>query len=613
MSFLARVAKLVDARDLKSLGATHRAGSSPAPGTMPAGMTSYSHIVCRIIPMYTAHFGLKAAPFSLTPDPHYLYLSERHREALSQLEYSINESSGFVLLAGEVGTGKTMLCRCLMARLPANVDIVFLSNPCASPLELLIALFDELRISRDELFTPKDFNDVLKTYLVTARSVGRNTVIVLDESQNLSVAVLEQVRLLNNLETDNHKLLQIILVGQPELNNLLRRKNLRQLSQRVTARANLTSLSFKDTQAYIEHRLAVAGVRKSLFTKPAMRQIYQYSRGIPRLINIICERSLLDGYLENQAIIKPSTVNKAIRGVGNRYFQQQTAFRWATGALVLTLLIAAGVYKDIWFPATWQATLLSALQAHSPEPPAMPTNSTPVAPTQPVAQATPPTVKVEATPPPAPAPPAESNLLDLLNNPTIHSDTQAAFSTLFQLWNVNYDNLQGKTACERAATQGLACLYHTGSWDDIRRFNRPTIVELITDKSKAHHVTVVKLKDNIATLSFNGQTYQFPTNKISEYWLGAFLILWKPPLMPIPVLKQGISHDSVKWIRQNLNTVQHIVEDEKKLSPRFDNALKRRIAEFQQQQNMTADGVAGEQTLLLLSAQASGEPRLNAE
>ena len=572
-------------------------------------MTPYSHIACRRISMYTAHFGLKAAPFSLTPDPQYLYLSERHREALSQLEYSINESSGFVLLAGEVGTGKTMLCRCLMARLPANVDIIFLSNPCASPLELLTALFDELRISHDESFTLKDFNDVLKTYLVTARSVGRNTVIVLDESQNLSVAVLEQVRLLNNLETDNHKLLQIILVGQPELNNLLRRKNLRQLSQRVTARANLTSLSFKDTQAYIEHRLAVAGVHKPLFTKSAMRQIYQYSRGIPRLINIICERSLLDGYLENQAIIKPNTVNKAIRGVGNRYFQQQTAFRWAAGALVLTLFIATIVYKDIWLPPTWQSMLLSALQAHSPEPPAAPTIPPPAP--QPVAQVTPPAT--ETTPPPAPVPPAEPNLLDLLNNQTIPSDTQAAFSTLFQLWSVNYMDLQGKTACERAATQGLACLYHTGSWEDIRRFNRPTIIELITDKSKAHHVTVVKLKDNVATLNFGGQTYQFPTSKISEYWLGAFLILWKPPTMPIPILKQGITHDSVKWIRRNLNTLQNVVEDEKKLSARYDNALKRRIFEFQQQQNMTADGVAGEQTLLLLSAQTNGEPRLNAE
>jgi general secretion pathway protein A len=565
--------------------------------------------------MYTAHFGLKAAPFSLTPDPHYLYLSERHREALSQLEYSINESSGFVLLAGEVGTGKTTLCRCLMARLPPNVDVVFLSNPCASPLELLTSLFDELRISYDDTFALKDFNDIIKTYLVTARSVGRNTVVVLDESQNLSVAVLEQVRLLNNLEFDNHKLLQIILVGQPELNNLLRRKNLRQLSQRVTARANLTSLSFKDTQAYIEHRLAVAGVRKPLFTKPAMRQIYQYSRGIPRLINIICERALLDGYLDNQPIIKPNTINKAIRGVGNRYFQQQTALRWVAGALAMTLLIAVVVYKDVWLPQTWQTVLLSTLQAHPPE-------SNPVKPVATTAAITPPPQPVAQTaaPPPAPpetpvsqtpVPPADPNLLDLLNNPAISSDTQAAFSTLFKLWNTDYSNLQGKTACERAATQGLACLYHTGSWEDIRRFNRPAIIELITDTSKAHHVTIVKLQNDMATLSFSGQTFQFPTSKISEYWLGAFLILWKPPALPIPVLKQGITNDAVKWIRRNLNLVQGVVEDDKKLSARYDNALKRRMIEFQRQQNMTADGVAGEQTLLLLSTKASGEPRLD--
>lgn len=567
--------------------------------------------------MYTAHFGLKAAPFSLTPDPHYLYLSERHREALSQLEYGISESSGFVLLAGEVGTGKTTLCRCLMARLPENVDIVFLANPCASPVELFTALFDELRIHYDDSFTLKDFNDILKTYLSTARTVGRNTVVVLDEAQNLSVAVLEQVRLLNNLEFENRKLLQIILVGQPELNNVLRRKNLRQLSQRVTARIHLTSLSFKDTQAYIEHRLAIAGVRKPLFTKPAMRQIYQYSRGIPRLINIICERALLDGYLENNAIIKPNTVNKAIRGVGNRYFQQQTAFRWAAGALLLTMLIAVIVYKDAWLPHTWQQRMTSAFKGQETEENGqkLPTTTmTPQPPAPSVAQiAPPPAPPPVAAPPAPPPPPADPNLLDLLNNSAIPSDTQAAFSTLFKLWNVEYNNLQGKTACERAATQGLACLYHTGSWDDIRRFNRPTIIELITDKSKAHHVTVLKLKENVATLSFGGQTYQFPTSKISEYWLGAFLILWKPPAMPIPVLKQGITNDSVKWIRRHLNVLQNTPEDEKMLSARFDNGLKRRIADFQRQQNMTEDGVAGEKTLLLISAQAKSEPHLNTE
>jgi general secretion pathway protein A len=548
--------------------------------------------------MYTAHFGLNAAPFSITPDPHYLYLSVRHREALAHLLYGVNEGPGFVLLTGEVGTGKTTLCRSLIEQLPDTVDVALLLNPRLTPVELLAALFDELRISYDSQYTLKDFLDTLNSYLLTAHAVGRRTVLIIDEAQNLSADVLEQVRLLTNLETSSHKLLQIILVGQPELNRLLKRNNLRQLAQRITARYHLLPLSAKDTQAYINHRLAISGAKNPLFTDAAMRLVYRYSKGVPRLINIICDRALLGGYVKNAERIDTHTVRKGVQEVRGENIKRFSPFGWLTGALATVLFIVALMW---WWVPPDEVPLFGSLFENSATPPpaelSLSSHEDLAPPTEPVTPAA-----VPETPPPAP------DLLGLLEK----TNTELAFVTLFGFWDLDYSSLAGNKACQRAATQGLACLLKTGTWDELRRFNRPAVIELVTNEGKQYHLVVARLQGDTATLAIGEERFEFSNSEINRYWLGQFLLLWQPPMLPVPVMRSGISNEAVIWIRKHLNIIEGLQRSEPHLlSARFDRALTRRIIRFQRQQRLAPDGIVGEQTMLALQALAGGGPVLN--
>ncbi|HEC85931.1 MAG TPA: AAA family ATPase, partial [Thioploca sp.] len=546
--------------------------------------------------MYTAHFGLNAAPFSITPDPHYLYLSVRHREALAHLLYGVNEGPGFVLLTGEVGTGKTTLCRSLIEQLPDTVDVALLLNPRLTPVELLAALFDELRISYDSQYTLKDFLDTLNSYLLTAHAVGRRTVLIIDEAQNLSADVLEQVRLLTNLETSSHKLLQIILVGQPELSRSLKRNNLRQLAQRITARYHLLPLSAKDTQAYINHRLAISGAKNPLFTDAAMRLVYRYSKGVPRLINIICDRALLGGYVKNEEQIDTHTVRKGVQEVRGENIKRYSPLGWLTGLLATVLLVGALMWW--WFPPG-EVPLFESLFENSATPPqaelSLSSHEDIAPPTEPASPA------AQQTPPPTP------DLLSLLEK----TSTELAFVTLFGFWDLDYTSLAGNKACQRAATQGLACLLRTGTWDELRRFNRPAVIELVTNEGKQYHLVVARLQGDTASLAIGGERFEFSSSEINRYWLGQFLLLWQPPMLPVPVMRAGISNEAVIWIRKHLDIIEGLRSEPHLLSPRFDRVLRRRVILFQRKQRLAPDGIVGEQTMLALQALAGGGPVLN--
>ncbi|HET97765.1 MAG TPA: AAA family ATPase, partial [Desulfurivibrio alkaliphilus] len=266
--------------------------------------------------MYQNYFGFHHKPFAITPDPRALYLSERHREALAHLLYGAGEGGGFVLLTGEVGTGKTTLCRSLLEQLPADVDLALILNPKLDAVELVAAICDELKIPYPAgSASLKVLVAALNDYLLQNHAAGRRTVLIIDEAQNLAPEVLEQVRLLTNLETAEIKLLQIVLIGQPELRELLQSDELRQLAQRITARYHLDPLDRAESVAYVRHRLQVAGVERPLFSAAALKALYRLSGGVPRLINVIADRALLGAYVEERNLVDEAILRRAAREV----------------------------------------------------------------------------------------------------------------------------------------------------------------------------------------------------------------------------------------------------------------------------------------------------------
>jgi general secretion pathway protein A len=266
--------------------------------------------------MYMQFFGLKHEPFSIAPDPHYLFMSERHREALAHLLYGVRSGGGFVLLTGEIGAGKTTVCRCFLEQLPRRCNLAYILNPKQTADELLESICDDFRIPRDAASgrsaTAKDHVASLNAFLLRTHAVGQNSVLIIDEAQNLSAEVLEQLRLLTNLETNERKLLQIVLIGQPELRDMLARPELEQLAQRVIARYHLGALTEGETVQYIQHRMGVAGLTAALpFDAAAMRRIHALARGVPRRINLLCDRALLGAYASGRPHADVRIVDKA--------------------------------------------------------------------------------------------------------------------------------------------------------------------------------------------------------------------------------------------------------------------------------------------------------------
>ncbi|MGE5115762.1 MAG: ExeA family protein, partial [Betaproteobacteria bacterium] len=296
--------------------------------------------------MYTQFFGLRQEPFSIAPDPRYLFMSERHREALAHLLYGVKGGGGFVLLSGEIGAGKTTVCRCFLEQIPERCNVAYIFNPKLTVGELLKTVCDEFGIPyRHEgpgPATVKDYLDPLNEFLLRTHAVRQNNVLIIDEAQNLSAEVLEQLRLLTNLETSERKLLQIILIGQPELRGLLARPELEQLAQRVVARYHLDALTESETAQYVRHRLAIAGLKKGLpFDREALRRIHKLSRGVPRRINLLADRALLGAYSSGRSTVDRKVIDQAAREV---FGDADEAPRWRDSRLAFAGLgMAAGV------------------------------------------------------------------------------------------------------------------------------------------------------------------------------------------------------------------------------------------------------------------------------
>jgi general secretion pathway protein A len=560
--------------------------------------------------MYLAFFGLNEKPFSITPDPRYLYLSERHAEAMAHLLYGINEAGGFVQLTGEVGTGKTTIVRSLLAQAPKNAEIALILNPKMTAPEFLLTICEELGIGVPDSATEslKDLVDILSQYLLRAHAGGRRVVLVVDEAQNLAPQVLEQVRLLTNLETNTQKLLQIILIGQPELRELLGRNELRQLAQRITGRYHLSPLSTEETTAYVRHRLRVAGATADIFNRFALEEIYRLSCGVPRVINVICDRSLLGGYSQDRhRITGPLVRNAASEVFGKRFTPPWLP--WA-GTAAVAAMLAVGSFA-LWRLQPWgwvHTPAVTPVQHAAAKPPA-PSSPAAIPATAPAGTVH--AVTAQAPPGPAVAPATEP-IATLLAKHSVDTTTDAAFTTLFDLWGIHY-TMDGTDPCTQATQHGLACLAERGSLGQLRLYNRPAILILTDTGGGSHEVVLTGLDGEHASIDLGKSTHQVGAGELSTYWMGDYVMLWRPDAAPAHTLSPGMSGNGVLWLRRSLEKLAG-VPDPGSPSNVYDAKLTSLVRQFQRNHRLTVDGVAGVRTQVALAgALASpGSPLLTA-
>lgn len=524
-------------------------------------------------------------------------MSTRHQEGLAHLLYGINHGGGFVALTGEVGTGKTTLCHCLLQQLPKNIDIALILNPKLNAIELLATICDELRVDFDhQRQSLKTLVDALNRYLLNAHANGRRTVLVIDEAQNLSLEVLEQIRLLTNLETTKTKLLQIILIGQPELKDLLNRQELRQLDQRITARYHLLPLSLAETHTYIKHRLMICKGNPDLFNNAAIKQIYQFSKGIPRVINIICHSALLGAYALEAKTITPKIINRATQETLKFSDEPPTNnhLKVLLGTLLLTVLGAISYYLSN-NPAPIEPVSLTTILSTKNANPAI----------------TPPAALV-ASNKPTPPKVVEKPLAfsSWLNNPNF--TFVAALTDVYSLWGKTSPTGQ-KPDCALMEANNLNCYFAHSKWQDLIDFNRPAILEFTLAPTVKRYALLTGIKNGQAMFKLGqDQVLTFPLTEVLTIWDGYYMLLWQSPAPGMKIIVPGQSSEHVLWLRQQL-TVANIMYQDGKWSLYFDDALKSRVIAFQQARHLTADGIVGGQTIIHLDnlTGAKGSPRLS--
>jgi general secretion pathway protein A len=531
--------------------------------------------------MYHEYFGLTEPPFSIAPNPRYLYMSERHREALAHLVYGLNSDGAFILLTGDVGTGKTTVSRCLLEQIPENTRLALVLNPKVSASELLQTICDELHIQYSKDTTSiKDYVDLINRFLLGGHAQGKKTVVLIEEAQNLDLDVLEQLRLLTNLETNEHKLLQIILLGQPEFLDVLQRPELSQLAQRITARYHLKPLSFNETLAYISHRLAVAGCREVLFKKAVLKRLYKITQGIPRVINLLCDRALLGCYVQNKSHVELKTLEVAAREVlGDRAMKsvpQVNFFGWASFAVALVLALALVVHLYIY-----PAYNLGAKWASLASPPVAKAATINTAKTQGEASGK------QYQPPVWP-----SSIERLRSN-------SLAFQSLFTHWKLNYDPQINGTPCFYAQSQGLSCLHGNGSIKEIRGLNRPAVLQLKDDRGYIYFATLAGLGRQLATIKLAGKQQTWSLAQLRQHWSGDFTLLWKQPPGYLDPIHPGYEGREVIWLSQKINQL-----DQSSPLPEasiYQAELIERIRQFQLSQGILADGVVNAETLIRIN------------
>ncbi|TYQ17453.1 UNVERIFIED_ORG: general secretion pathway protein A [Zoogloea ramigera] len=577
--------------------------------------------------MYTQYFNLKQSPFSIAPDPRYLFMSERHREALAHLLYGIGSGGGFVLLTGEIGAGKTTVCRCFMEQIPENCKLGYIFNPKLTVEELLLTICDEFGIDLPPqgagAVSVKGYVDAINAYLLASHAQAKNNVLIIDEAQNLSAEVLEQLRLLTNLETSERKLLQIILIGQPELRTMLARPELEQLAQRVIARYHLGSLSEAETSAYIEHRLAVAGAAAiAPFPRRLMGLVHSLTKGVPRRINLLCDRALLGAYVENQPQVSRIILRRAAAevfagadsaGSGGQGGAFASGARWplvaagvAGGVVLSVLLLQFAERQKTSVPAEVAAVAAPSKPAAgrgkaSDNGQETGAGAARAATTGGGATSAPASASLSAAGSATATSPAESG---------VATDKAAALRQLAGLWGLT---LTDSDPCSAAARLNLRCLQTRGGIDELRQLDRPAVLTLRDNPVIPGYVLLTSLDAKNATITApGGQPERVTVAALAARLDGEFTTYWRAPVNWRDQVVAGDRGPDVDWLAQRLAQLYELAAPRE--NQPLDTALVQRLRQFQAAQQLKADGVAGPKTFIrLYQLGRVQEPRLLAQ
>jgi len=587
--------------------------------------------------MYNEYFGFKESPFSIAPDPRYLYMTAQHREALAHLVYGLNSEGGCILLTGEVGTGKTTICRCLLEQIPAEANVALVLNPKVNEIELLETICDELNIdypdknNADSNNSIKIYTDRIYNFLIENNRKNESTVLIIDEAQNLDSTVLEQLRLLTNLETDKRKLLQIIILGQPELLDILAKTEMRQLAQRITARYHLEPLTKNNIKAYVDHRLAVAGQNIKIFPEKSINLLYKLSNGIPRLINVICDRALLGAYVENQYTVSPRILKKAAKEVFGELKNaesQQTKKHW----LFPTAIIAGiGAFSILLFfnfkqPILNFGTNLLPANANQDSKDIEKTTSAnkpgsniPIKIIDETDKPSPQTKTISADSRSTSFAENTSKLKAIKQSSNPIEETQiikdfesslntssnslsSSYEILFDLWGGKYTSKSNITGCNQAKNFSLRCLHKQGNLTSLKKLNRPAALRVISPNGKRRYVAITEIHNDIATVYSGGKSFKITLNQLDQYWHGTFVLLWKEPSGYTSPVKQGESDVIINWLQSQFD-----ISGGTSTGNLYSRELSTKVRAFQKKHHLISNGIIGPITIIHLNTQSNKE------
>ncbi len=574
--------------------------------------------------MYEAFYGLREKPFNLTPDPKFIYLGEKHKEAFAHLLYGIKNRSGFIMVTGEIGTGKTTICRTLLNQLDPNTEVAFIFNPYLSPDELLRKINEDFGIP-SKADSVKGLIDELNSYLLDRNAKGKNCVLVIDEAQNLTPSVLEQIRLLSNLETESRKLMQIVLIGQPELMKHLSLDELRQLNQRITARYHLKPLDRVETYQYISHRLRVAGGRRSVhFTPAAVRQVFKHSLGTPRVINAVCDRALLIGYTRDTHDITPDIVKQAVHEIQGE-MPKRVRSPWlrmlipnSTIVIVIAALLVGGKYLVDRLPTPpsvgeeapleegdtlWRSGMASPVVTATAEAQAIYSTAPPVpSTTGSAAEGSPIT---ETITPVSVEPPLvdeyDPTFGGVLDRIKPRLGINAAVVGVLRAWNraiLQYPKEDTVEAIEQFAKDSrLACEILPLTLDQIDIINLPAVVRLHGNKQAIWCAIVGTEYDEYKVTTGMNETTLIPRDELAHYYKNEAIILWYDSAPEAPILKPGMSGEDIQVLQTQLRAVGRL---DSAPTGSYDKSTANAVAKLQADTGIVADGTAGRQTRMVL-------------